>query len=88
MNDNNPAFLVDGITTIAIHNDVARIQFMQLDNEGKPGDAVRLLVPLKQAQQIHEALGQLAGSRQAPGKEPGKPERPGADQARSPAPRR
>jgi hypothetical protein len=83
-NDNNPAFLVDGITTIAVHNDVARIQFMQLDNEGKPRDAVRLLVPLRQAQQIHEALGQLAGSRQPSPK----PERPDANQARSPAPRR
>ena len=54
--DNNPAFLVDGIRTIAIHNDVARIQFMQLGNDGKPDDVMVLLVPLKQVQQISEAL--------------------------------
>ncbi|SMF94123.1 hypothetical protein SAMN02949497_1430 [Methylomagnum ishizawai] len=52
----NPSFLVDGIKTIAIHNDVARIQFMQLGNDGKPEDAMVLLVPLKQVGQISEAL--------------------------------
>lgn len=55
-NGNNPAFLVDGIKTIAIHNDVARIQFMQLGNDGRPEDAMLLLVPLKQLPQITEAL--------------------------------
>jgi hypothetical protein len=52
----NPAILVDGIKTIAIHNDVARIQFMQLGNDGRPEDAVLLLVPLKQLPHITEAL--------------------------------
>ncbi|BBL76541.1 hypothetical protein [Methylomagnum ishizawai] len=54
--ETNPSFLVDGIKTIAIHNDVARIQFMQLGNDGKPEDAMVLLVPLKQVGQISEAL--------------------------------
>ncbi|BBL76624.1 hypothetical protein [Methylomagnum ishizawai] len=66
MSNSNPAFLVDGITTIAIHNDVARIQFMQLDQQGKPLDTVRLLVPTGQAQQIHLAIGQLAGLNPTP----------------------
>ncbi len=53
---NNPAFLVDGIKSIAIHNDVARIQFMQLGNDGRPEDALLVLIPLKQVSQISEAL--------------------------------
>lgn len=55
-NNNNPAILADGIKTIAIHNDVARIQFMQLGNDGRPEDAALLLVPLKQLPQIVQAL--------------------------------
>lgn len=52
----SPAFMVDGIKTIAIHNDVVRIQFMELDQDGKPADAVRLMVPMRQMQQIADAL--------------------------------
>lgn len=54
--EQNPAFLVDGIKSIAIHNDTVRIQFMQLDNEGRPTDTVRILVPLKQIPPIQEGL--------------------------------
>ncbi len=54
--NDNSAFLVDGIKTIAIHNDVARIQFMQLGNDGKPEDTVLVFIPLKQVQQIGDAL--------------------------------
>lgn len=54
--NNNPTLMVDGIRTISIHNDVVRIQFMQLDNDGKPADTLRLLVPMKQVQQIADAL--------------------------------
>lgn len=57
------SFLVDGIKSIAIHNDVARIQFMQLDYSGKPVENVCILVPVKQASQIAEALKQLAARR-------------------------
>ncbi|SMF94040.1 hypothetical protein SAMN02949497_1342 [Methylomagnum ishizawai] len=74
MSNPNPAFLVDGITTIAIHNDVARIQFMQLDQQGKPMDTVRLLIPTSQAQQIHQAIGQLAGLNPNPSAQPDKAE--------------
>ena len=52
----NPAFIVDGIRTIAIHNDVVRIQFIQLGNDGTPTNEVRLMVPVKQVAQIAEAL--------------------------------
>jgi hypothetical protein len=55
----NPAFLVDGIKSIAIHNDVARIQFMQLGNDGRPEDALVVLVPMKQVPQLSEALKNL-----------------------------
>ncbi len=61
MADNgNQSFLVDGIKSSAIHNDVARIQFMQLDMNGKPDENVCLLIPVKQAGQVVEALKQLA----------------------------
>lgn len=55
-NDAVPAFLVDGIRSIAIHNDVARVHFMQLNQEGSAEIAVTLLVPLKQVQPIVEGL--------------------------------
>jgi hypothetical protein len=44
------------------------------------------MVTANSAQQIHEALGQLAGSRQPSPKEPGKPERSDAGQARNSLP--
>lgn len=56
----NPAFLVDGIKSIAIHNDVARIQFMQLGLDGRPEDNVCILLPMKQAPQVADTLRQLA----------------------------
>lgn len=54
--DTNPAFLVDGIKSIAIHNDVVRVQFMQLDNNGNPDNTVCLMIPMRQVQQIADAL--------------------------------
>lgn len=54
--DTNPAFLVDGIKSIAIHNDVVRVQFMQLDNNGHPENEVCLMIPMRQVQQIADAL--------------------------------
>lgn len=53
-------FFVDGIKTIAIHNDVARIQFMQLDYQGNPLEGLCLLVPMGQVKSIAEALQKLA----------------------------
>lgn len=85
-NSSNPAHVVDGIRTIAIHNDVVRIQFMSLDFDGKPVDTVRLLVPMKQIGQIAEAL---AGLRPASGPAPAgsaaAPAKPATPAAAAPA---
>ena len=62
MDKNNHAYLIDGIKSIAIHNDIARIQFMQLDEKGNAVETLLLMVPMNQAQQIHSAMGQLAGA--------------------------
>jgi hypothetical protein len=63
-NENSSAslsFVVDGIRTIAIHNDVVRVQFMLLDNDGEPVDTVRLLIPRGQIQAITQAFRQIPG---------------------------
>ncbi|NDY93393.1 hypothetical protein [Ideonella livida] len=54
--NNAPTFMVDGIRTIAIHNDVVRVQFHELDQDGKPADVVKLMIPMRQLQQIADAL--------------------------------
>jgi hypothetical protein len=51
-----PIFLVDGVNAIAIHNGVARIQFMRLNLEGKPETMVELAVPVPQVKSIVEAF--------------------------------
>ncbi len=55
------SFVVDGIRTIAIHNEVVRVQFMLLDNDGEPVDTVRLLIPQGQIQAMAEAFRQIPG---------------------------
>lgn len=50
------SFIVDGIRTISIHNDVVRVQFMVLDNEGEPVDSVRLMIPRSQLNNIVAGL--------------------------------
>ena len=51
-----PTFLVDGVSAIAIHNGVARIQFMRLNLEGKPETSLELAVPVTQVKSIVEAF--------------------------------
>jgi len=63
-NENSGAelsFVVDGIRTISIHNDVVRIQFMVLGNDGEPVDSVRLMVPQCQIQAVADALKRIPG---------------------------
>jgi hypothetical protein len=50
------SYLVDGVSAVAIHNGVARIQFMRLNVEGKPESAVELAVPVTQVKSIVEAF--------------------------------
>jgi hypothetical protein len=55
-NDTNPIFLVDGVSSIALHNGVARIQFMRLNVEGKAEPVCELAVPGPQVRSIMEAF--------------------------------
>ena len=49
-------FLVDGISAIAIHNGVVRVQFMRLGMDGKPRPIVELQVPTTSMKSVVEAL--------------------------------
>ena len=51
-----PTFLVDGVSAIAVHNGVARIQFMRLNVEGKAEPSFELAVPVPQVRSIIEAF--------------------------------
>jgi hypothetical protein len=55
-----PTCLVDGVSAIAVHNGVARIQFMRLNIEGKPEPNVELAVPVTQLKSIIEAFQKAA----------------------------
>jgi len=52
----SPSYLVDGVSAVAIHNGVARIQFMRLNVEGKPEPSVELAVPVTQVKSLIEAF--------------------------------
>lgn len=54
-----PAYVVDGIKSIAIHNGVARVLFMRLDADGEPLPAVELDIPLNQLEAITTAIGNI-----------------------------
>jgi hypothetical protein len=56
LTNSNLAFLVDGVSAVAIHNGVARIQFMRLNVDGKPVPTVELAVPVTQVRSIIEAF--------------------------------
>lgn len=55
-----PTYLVDGVSAIAVHNGVARIQFMRLNVDGKPEPNVELAVPVPQLKSIIEAFQKAA----------------------------
>jgi hypothetical protein len=54
--DKPPVFLVDGVSNIAIHNGVARMQFMRLEVDGKAVPSHEVWVPLPAMKSILEAL--------------------------------
>ena len=56
----SPIYLVDGVSAIAIHNGVARIQFMRLNMDGKPETCVELAVPVAQVRNIADAFGKAS----------------------------
>jgi hypothetical protein len=54
--ENVPAFPVDGISSLGIHNGVVRIQFIRLNTEGKAVPSVELNIPLSQLRTLAETL--------------------------------
>ena len=55
-NTNADSYLVDGVSAIAVHNGVARMQFMRLNVDGRPEAVVELAVPVAQVKSIVEAF--------------------------------
>lgn len=56
MDKDNPAFIVDGIQSLGVHNGVARVQFFRLTVDGKSVPVVELQIPVSQAAQIAKGL--------------------------------
>ena len=54
-----PTLLVDGVSNIAIHNGVARVQFMRLGLDRKPSNSHEVLIPLPALKSVIEALRKL-----------------------------
>ena len=52
--------LVDGVSAIAIHNGVVRIQFMRLGIDGKPSTSVELHIPMASMKSVAEAIRKVA----------------------------
>ena len=55
-------YLVDGVSAIAIHNGVARIQFMRLSIDGKPVPTVEIQVPVLSVKSVIDALRKVPGA--------------------------
>ncbi|NEX23235.1 hypothetical protein G3480_23545 [Thiorhodococcus mannitoliphagus] len=47
---------IDGIQTLGVHNQVVRLQLMQLKPDGKPEPELQLLIPVSIVKQIVDAL--------------------------------
>lgn len=47
---------VDGIQTLGVHNNVVRLQLMQLQADGKPRPELQLMIPVSILKQVVEAL--------------------------------
>lgn len=56
MQVDQPTFLVDGVNAIAIHNGVARVQFMRLGVDGKPVNSHEMQLPLAAVKSLLDAL--------------------------------
>ncbi len=60
--DLSNTFLVDGVSAVAVHNGVGRVQFMQIGVDGKGKESIVLLVPLTSVKTILDALRKLPGA--------------------------
>ena len=59
MTEKQESFLIDGISAIAIHNGVARIQFMRLGFDGKPMNSHVIEIPMSAVKSVIEALNKV-----------------------------
>jgi hypothetical protein len=59
MAEKQESFLIDGISAIAIHNGVARIQFMRLGFDGKPMNSHVIEIPMSAVKSVIEALNKV-----------------------------
>jgi len=50
------SIFIDGIQTLGVHNNVVRLQLMQLKPDGKPQPEMQLLIPVGIIKQVIEAL--------------------------------
>ena len=57
-----PTFLVDGVSAMANHNGVARIQFMRLGIDGKPVPTVEIQIPVPSVKSLLDALRKVPGT--------------------------
>jgi hypothetical protein len=55
-------FLVDGVSAVAVHNGVARVQFMKINIDGKANDSHELLIPISAIKLVMDALRKLPGA--------------------------
>ena len=55
-------FLVDGVSAVAVHNGVARVQFMKICIDGKASDSHELLIPISAIKSVMDALRKLPGA--------------------------
>ncbi len=52
----SPVIFCDTVQSVAVHNGTARIAFIRLDVEGKPAQALELLMPVPQVASLLKAL--------------------------------
>ena len=57
-----PTLLVDGVSAIAIHNGVARVQFMRIGLDGKPINSHEIMIPIPAVASVIEAFQKLPNS--------------------------
>ncbi len=55
-NSTQSTYLVDGVSAIAIHNGVARLQFMRLGFDGKPVNSHEVHIPIPALKSVLDAL--------------------------------
>ncbi len=55
-------FLVDGVSAVAVHNGVARVQFMKIGVDGKATDSHELMIPVSAIKLVMDAMRKLPGA--------------------------